>query len=459
MPVNFIRQEKLKLLATLAVAGFFMFFWINGPLLQDLQVINLEQEETEFSKPGLVGERAERQNFGTIEDEETKGFGHGLILDKPVNSENAGIIVSPENDANATGEFVEQLLEHAKTILGNENPLQLKSSDNFYYVSAEGNDKLLYLESKGIINDIHGYAGLINVGVVLSKDGTLRTVHHVSSKETESYLQRMSNRGYYEQYQGLPLEKEHLVDGVSGATITSEAIAKTATALIHEAAPEPLFSFAALEDAEGFAVEAGLSLWWVAHILVILSIFIYGYQKKWRKSKRGIIILSIISVAYIGFFLNNSFTYISFLHPFIGTTVSSLTGLYALFVLLGAIWGKNTYCKYVCPFGNVQRLLLQMAPKKASTKFFIPNKWVKRIRGALAIVLIVGVLLGLRSWSNYELFPDLFGPDFLAMWFFVAIGVVLLSVRYPMLWCRLLCPTGSVLDFVSDSVNYKPKKK
>ena len=68
--------------------------------------------------------------------------------------------------------------------------------------------------------------------------------------------------------------------------------------------------------------------------------------------------------------MNSSFTYVSFLHPFLGTTVSTFVALYALFTLLGAIWGKNVYCKYVCPFGHAQRLSLQLSKKRFLCKIF-----------------------------------------------------------------------------------------
>jgi NosR/NirI family nitrous oxide reductase transcriptional regulator len=126
------------------------------------------------------------------------------------------------------------------------------------------------------------------------------------------------------------------------------------------------------------------------------------------------------------------------------------TGLYAFMVLMGAIWGKNTYCKYVCPFGNIQRLIIFINPLKTSRKFFLSNIWIKRIRTAITLILLAGVLLGMRSWSNYELFPDLFGLSVLSVWFVVAVITVLTTLIYPMIWCRLLCPTGSILDTISN---------
>lgn len=456
---TFIKQEKYKLLATALIAGFFIFFWVNGPLLQTLEIIDLESEETEFSRPKMVGENGDRaHDYGTVEDGETKGFGHWVMLEKEKGKEDFGVIQDKGHEASMTEEAAKKVLAHARELLGKEAKLELRTTPEMYYVYAEESGKALYMESKGIVHGIRGYAGPVHIGLFVNDDGTIRSVHHISSKETESYLQKIHSAGFYAQFEGLKLGHKHKVDAVSGATLTTEALARTTTALVDLSEDQPLSEFAAIDGMEVFLVDASLSNWWMVHIAVIFLLFLYGFQKKLKKSKRGIIILSILSVAYIGFFLNNSFTYVSFIHPFVGTTVSSLVGLYAMFTLLGAIWGKNTYCKYVCPFGNVQRLIVQLSPKKYSTKFFIPNKWVKRIRGGITVVLITGVLLGLRNWSNFELFPDLFGLELLSVWFGIAVLTVLMTVRYPMIWCRLLCPTGSVLDFISDTVSGKKKK-
>jgi NosR/NirI family nitrous oxide reductase transcriptional regulator len=106
----------------------------------------------------------------------------------------------------------------------------------------------------------------------------------------------------------------------------------------------------------------------------------------------------------------------------------------------------------VCPFGNAQRLALRITPKKMTSNLPISAKWVGRTRNGIALVLIVGVLVGLRDWGNFEPFPDLFGMNLRSAWFFVALASVLVTVRYPLVWCRLLCPTGSVLDIISDSL-------
>ena len=173
------------------------------------------------------------------------------------------------------------------------------------------------------------------------------------------------------------------------------------------------------------------------------------FKKKLRKSKRYVLLTSIAAILYIGFFLNESFTYVTFIHPFIGTTLSSFMGLYALFVLLGAIWGKNTYCKYICPYGNIQRLQLKLS-KGLNKKFFLKSKTIKQVRFTILFFLIIGILAGIRNLSHLEPFPYIFGLEIESLWYFIfAVFGLLMNWIYPMIWCRLLCPTGSILDTIS----------
>lgn len=463
--VGFSIDNSKEIVATILVAAFFLYFWVNGPLMQQIELLNIEHIETKYSTPVIVGTNGvntEKAVYNTISEEEENLFGHGLILDKKKAKPTFGLLADIHNNPGLSQEIASNVLAHAKKFSNDSINVRLLPSTDMYFATIKDENeqvKQVYLESTGIIHNIRGYAGDINVGILLNADGSIAEVYHISSKETESYLQKIKNAGYYEQYKQTTLTKgQQQIDAVSGATLTSEAIAKTVTAIVHTGTPEPIDSYAELNSVNTLGINAELNKIWIAHIVVIFFMFLYGFQKKLKKSKKSILILSGLSVIYIGFFLNNSFTYISFIHPFVGTSVSSLVGLYSLMVLLGAIWGKNTYCKYVCPFGNIQRLINHISPIK-SKRFFLSNKWIKRVRAAIAIILLAGVLLGLRSWSNFEVFPDLFGAQIATLWFIVAVITVLATMVYPMIWCRLLCPTGSLLDGISDLMNYKRKRK
>ncbi|MEZ4941726.1 MAG: 4Fe-4S binding protein [Saprospiraceae bacterium] len=461
---NFFVQEWRKLLASLAVCAFFLFFWLNGPLQVAPQVLRQEHAESRFAMPKLVkhSEGETIRSFRAIRTETDDCFGCGLLLlDKKSERPAFGLLATDASNPGLSKALGAKVLAHSRPFVADSLHLELLPSFDLYYALSGQTigSRQLYLESTDVVRGIRGYAGPVDIGVVLAEDGRIVSLHHVASEETASYLRMISQAGFYRQFEGLRLsDGPQQVDAVSGATLTSEAIAGTLTALSRKATPFPLSDYLETGDTVFFSVDAVLSRIWIAHAAVIFLLFFYGLQRRWKKSKRGMLVLQLLSVAYIGFFLNNSFTYVSFMHPFIGTSVSALVGLYAFFCLLGAIWGKNTYCKYVCPFGNAQRLLLRISPVKPK-RFFIPDKGLYRLRSGLSVVLIAGVLLGLHSWSNFELFPDLFGLEWLSFWFFAALACVALTVYYPMIWCRLLCPTGSVLDWLSDAVKTRNNRR
>ncbi len=462
----FFKNEIGKIIATVLVAVVFLYFWINGPLLQTIEVLSLESIQTKYSAPVMVwkdgvDKKGQLTSFNTLEFEEEETFGYGLIIEKKTPNNNWGFIADVKNNPGLSEELATDILDHAKQFSNKTRKVEVHPSMEMYYstISDTNTHKTnIYLESTQIIKNIRGYAGEINVGVIIDEDGFIKRVEHIASKETQSYLSDIKNSGYYEQFKVVSITKgAQQIDAVSGATLTSEAIASTVSELIETGIPYPVSNYTDIDEVNFFSLSAILTNSWILHVIVIFLMFVFAIQKWIKKSKQSIIALSILSIVYLGFSLNNSFTYITFIHPFLGTSISSLMGLYSLMVLLGAIWGKNTYCKYVCPFGNIQRLIIQISPLKISQKFPLSSKWIKRIRATLTVILLTGILLGLRNWSNFELFPDLFGLSILSVWFVIAVITVLTTIIYPMIWCRLLCPTGSVLDGLTDLVNYKRK--
>ena len=187
---------------------------------------------------------------------------------------------------------------------------------------------------------------------------------------------------------------------------------------------------------------------WVIDAALIVVLFVLAFSRINRRSPKWSLAFGIVTIAYLGFFQNNSFTYATFTQPFLGITWSYILAIYAAFVLLSAIWDSNTYCRYICPYGNVQRLLVRYFPWHGKLK--VSNRIMDAIRWAITITLLAGIFSGLPDWGSYELFPDLFGLEILeSQWFWLSLAAVLISAYYPMLWCRMLCPTGAVLDGIA----------
>lgn len=459
--MNFINLNKRKIVVTHLVAIFFIFFWVNGPLSSIVDIQLTSNENTDLVKPILITDREESHStFDTIGDAQLNGDGFAIILDEERQESEAFSILQEENKIVKSSEYGDELMRNAKKFFKAKGDFKLLSTEDFYYASikSSSNKEYHYFQSKGLTDQIKGYSGPINIGVFISEDGTLAKMVHVNSSETESYLRKITKTHYYTQYEDLSLYKTHELDGISGATVSSKAMATTTTALI-ELTKDILLDALINDYSGGFEAEARLSLSWVPHLFIIFLLFLYAIQKKLRKSKRYVLLTSISCVLFIGFYLNDSFTYITFMHPFIGTSISSFMGIYALFVLLGAIWGKNTYCKYICPYGNIQKLQLKIW-KGGTRKFPISNVWIKRIRFFILIFLIAGILAGFRNLSHLEPYPYIFGFEIRSIWYFsFALFALVINWIYPMIWCRLLCPTGSVLDTIASIVELKSRKK
>ncbi|MCG8306354.1 MAG: FMN-binding protein [Cytophagales bacterium] len=436
-----IERNKRRLSSSALVSIFFLYFWINGPLNREEVRLSSTERLTGFAIPKLVGQESARKDADvlTIHKREESST-HGLLMNRPDKAVQSGLIKAT-GSYQAKSKRKEELIARASSFLKvDRNEIEIVDG---YAISGSN----IYFESSPNQDHIQGYAGPINVALALSLDNEIRKVAVLSSNETESYLRKIRKSGYYGQYDWLPFDRgEKSVDGVSGATITTHAVGAIVDRMIGQiTADQPGY---ASTGSRVFSLTVINSLAWILHILFIVILFAYGTVKKVKKTKKGMLVVSTLSLIYIGFFLNNSFTYVSFMEPFVGASLSTFTGIYAFAVLLGAIWHKNTYCKYVCPFGHVQRLFIRI-PFIKQRKVPIPNRWIDRIRNALTAVLTVGILLGMRQWKNYEIFPVFFGGSVFTISFLIALLIIIVSAIYPMLWCRMACPTGCILDTIS----------
>ena len=71
------------------------------------------------------------------------------------------------------------------------------------------------------------------------------------------------------------------VDAVSGATITSKAIAKTVSKLIEVGTPYPISNYTEINEVNAFNLSATLNKTWIIHSIVIFLMFAFSFQK-WK---------------------------------------------------------------------------------------------------------------------------------------------------------------------------------
>ena len=115
------------------------------------------------------------------------------------------------------------------------------------------------------------------------------------------------------------------------------------------------------------------------------------------------------------------------------------------------VWGRGTFCGWLCPFGALQELISQVTQRlglKALRVSTALDRQLKRVKyGVLAVILLSACLS--VTWTDrlveVEPFKTSITLNFVRAWPFVlwAVATVLLSSFFYKGYCRYLCPLGA----------------
>ncbi|MFA5089032.1 MAG: 4Fe-4S binding protein, partial [Candidatus Omnitrophota bacterium] len=298
-----------------------------------------------------------------------------------------------------------------------------------------------------------GYSGPIKLMVGLDLAGTITQVHLLSHSETTSYLS--SPGPFFGQFRSLklhsPLTLGVDLDGMSRATITSEAVARVVKKSTDKVARQIL----KIEPA-GAPPPAGESFP-IAKTVVPFLLFLiaaWGVTKhnsmaRWFALSAGFLYFGVMhgtmmsAVQIINIILLQT---PAFLPDPISFLIVGLTFLTTL--LMGPV-----FCGSLCPFAAVEEALYHLARKigikaiQPSGKIDSPARYAKYF--LLGAVLVPGLILGNSQAAGIEPFLTLFsaqgtklGWALLALMLFAA----LFNFRF---WCKYFCPVGACLGLLS----------
>ncbi|HPO16625.1 MAG TPA: 4Fe-4S binding protein [Candidatus Hydrogenedentes bacterium] len=315
-------------------------------------------------------------------------------------------------------------------------------SSTEYFVSPEG---VSVFSSRPFTRGIRGYGGTIELALAMDQDGVLKKVQVMQSRETPAYLRMVE--GWLASFQGKNLldEKDfQSVDGVTGATLTSNAILETVQTAGRAFASAALGKEVKAMPEAPSRTRVDVNFWWLAGFFAVGVLARY-WPNPWIR--RGIL---LASVGVLGFWLNLQY---STQQLFSSLAFNGLPGLWTapfflviLLPVLALVFG-NVYCGYVCPFGAAQELLGDLRPKYFATD---PDKSVWRYARLVKYVLLF-LLTALFAFTRDS---AVLGADPLITFFSSARGgtvlilaliVLALSIFYRRFWCRNVCPAGAFL--------------
>lgn len=271
-------------------------------------------------------------------------------------------------------------------------------------------------------------------------------------KQERSFWKRFRNRTI-DSLAALDFEAE-MIDGVSGATMTSMAVAETIRNASKKwieideqmklaQSPEPTTS-------EGPTRQRKLNTSWNEWLTggIALAALLWSRSRlrgrRWTRLAWQVTMLisigwlsgNLLSMALLGGWTRGGIAW----HFAPGLATLAVISIFAPAILKG-----NVYCDHICPHGIIQQWI---RPRKS-------RKIDPRLEAALRVSAVIFVVIALiaavqPAWINlawFEPFDTYASGVLFSISATVWLASIVLARFKPMGYCRLACPTGRLLDY------------
>ncbi len=322
--------------------------------------------------------------------------------------------------------------------------------DGLFVLDRAGRELGYVVRTQPRCRDIIGYAGTTDALVVLDRDWKILGLKIHASEDTTSYIQDIAvDRRFLKKWNGLTWDaaaaldlKAAGIEGVSGATMTSMAIAQSVKARLQSSRDE-IVGAAAFRFAWR---DAALVI-----VLVLAGVMAFG-RPAWRhRWKRPYQVFLVVYVGLIAGDLLAQKLLVGWTRSGIPWTTAPGLVLLAVAALLVPWTTRHPfYCHHVCPHGAAQELLGAIRPRRWQVT--LPASVIRGLEflpGALLAFTVVMAAVALPF--------DLAGLEPFAAYIIRSAGIATLTVAalglvaslfVPQAYCRFGCPTGALLNFV-----------
>lgn len=258
------------------------------------------------------------------------------------------------------------------------------------------------------------------------------------------------------------------VEGVSGATMTSMAIAETLVAATKtfeqrsearrkaETEPDSISKRLGTLLSNVKDIRPSLADWGCVSVLCLIPLF---RIRGWFRNRRLRIIWLLAVMVVIGIWSGNLVSMALIAGWSGGGVAWRLAPALAAIALVAfsapVVAKANPYCNHLCPHGAIQQLI---RPTRSSKRHWKPPSQMltvlKFLPGTLLVLAYLSLLLipsiDLSSWEPFHAYLFRIAP-----WTAIALAglTILFSAFVPMGYCRLGCPTGRLLDHLRRSAN------
>jgi len=304
-----------------------------------------------------------------------------------------------------------------------------------------------------ITPDIRGYAGPIKALVGVDIDGRIRKVHILSHSETPSYVLELDT--FLQQFFHLTVRDAFRLgedlDGISRASITSEAIARSVEQGLKKIGADVLHLETAeiTEDPAPFPFDE-----------IFIPVFLFAL------ASASILIPSMMlrrasllgGFLYFGLIKGTMVSTVQIVNLCLGKLPTfdqnplwyMLVGLVLLTTpLLGMV-----FCGSLCPFAAIQETLYKLVHPSVKIKTQTLSHPVDhRARSLkyiiLMVVLMISITLGNANAASIEPFLSLFAWKATPIGWILLIATLVAGMIHFRFWCCYLCPAGAGMGLLA----------
>jgi hypothetical protein len=322
--------------------------------------------------------------------------------------------------------------------------------DGLFVLDRQGRELGYVVRTQPQCQDILGYCGVTDTLVIFDAGWKIAGLRIHASDDTRDYVETVAkDRRFLKKWNGLGWSEAAALDlkaagieGVSGATQTSMAIARSVQARLRqvsaELADQPRLRFGWRDT--GLVVVLGCA--------ALLAFGPPAWRRRWK------VPFQIALVGYVGL-VAGDLVAVKLLAGWARTGIPWSTAPGIVLLVAAALvvpWGtgKPFYCHHVCPHGAAQELLGRIRPRRWQVTLsagavrgleYLPFA----LLGFSVLVALLALpfdLAGLEPFAAYVIRSAGWATLLVA-------GVGLLaSLFVPQAYCRFGCPTGALLVFV-----------
>lgn len=316
-----------------------------------------------------------------------------------------------------------------------------------HYQSKEG---VVAFNTYDVTPSIKGYAGPIKLLVLLDKGGEIAGMNILEHEETKNYVHSMEAPEFLKQFIGKsvndPFVVDRDIDGISRATVSTQALART----VKESSRTVASNVLGIKVREEKVLVRGGMGWLIYLALFLTSFSFYFVTRRSKGLLRARDISLILGLAIVGLYLSTPF---SILYVFnflmLKPSTSPLWLVTVLSTIISIAVAGRFYCGWLCPFGALSEFIGRLPFRKWQIPVEMDDRWRKLKYVILGIVIVVVFISRKTEFGNYETYVTLFSyHGHYPAWALVIISI-LASLRIERFWCRFLCPVAGLTGLLS----------